>query len=100
MATKARIIQVPIGEELLSKLDEVSRDRGQSRSALIREACARYVANVWEAEAERRYIESYRNDPEDPAMGIAGAKLAAGVWGEEDWSEEYAEDVAEGHATG
>ena len=86
MATKARIIQVPIGEELLSKLDEVSRDRGQSRSALIREACAKYIATAEKEELVRRYIEGYEKFPETEEED-AWARL-----GEEELARRLAED--------
>ncbi|MDO8614193.1 MAG: ribbon-helix-helix protein, CopG family [Dehalococcoidia bacterium] len=61
---KNRIIQVPVPEDLLRELDELSGKRDQSRSALIREACAEYIANLAEAEAVRRYIQSYDEMPE------------------------------------
>lgn len=102
MATKARIIQVPIGEELLSKLDEISVERGESRAAVIREACAKYVTRLEEAAAIERYIRSYTETPEteeEKQWAELGAQLAAEVWGEEDWGEEYAADTADQDAT-
>ncbi|MBI2913305.1 MAG: ribbon-helix-helix protein, CopG family [Chloroflexi bacterium] len=102
MASKSKIIQVPVPEKLLRELDELSEKRGQSRSALIREACAEYMASLEEAEAVQRYIQSYVEMPEteeEKQWGELGAQLAAEVWGEEDWSEEYAADMAERDAT-
>ncbi len=99
---KNKIIQVPVPEDLLRQLDELSERRDQSRSALIREACAIYVANLEEAEAVRRYIRSYEEMPEteeEKEWAELGTQLAAEVWGEEDWSEEYAADMAERDAT-
>ncbi len=95
---KNKIIQVPVPEDLLRELDELSEKRDQSRAALIREACAEYMANLAEAEADRRYIRSYTEMPEtdeEREWGELGSQLAAEVWGEEDWSEEYAADMAE-----
>lgn len=95
---KNKIIQVPVPEDLLRELDELSEKRDQSRSALIREACAIYIASLEEAEADRRYIRSYTEMPEtdeEKEWGELGSQLAAEVWGEEDWSEEYAADMAE-----
>ncbi|HET9475889.1 MAG TPA: ribbon-helix-helix domain-containing protein [Dehalococcoidia bacterium] len=85
---KPRIIQVPMNEELLEQLDSYSSERGQSRSAFIREACAEYVAKLTEEELDRRYAESYRNFPESTENDEWRLKMAAEVWGEEDWSEE------------
>ncbi len=98
MATKNKVIQVPVPDDLLRELDELSEKRGQSRSALIREACAEYITSLEEAEAVQKYIRSYEEMPEteeEKEWAEVGAQLAAEVWGEEDWSEEYAADMAE-----
>src|SRR3990172_11493790 len=100
MRKKTKIIQVPVPEDLLEALDRLSSERGESRSSVIREACAEYIASVEEAEADRRYVESYRKYPEDPALGITGARLATEAWEEEDWSADYAEDTAPEDASG
>ena len=91
MATKSRIIQVPVPEELLRELDALSEKRGQSRSALIREACAKYIATAEKEELVRQYIDGYRRMPEtqdelDFAESSAGALtelLADDPWNEE-----------------
>ena len=91
MATKSRIIQVPVPEELLRELDELSEKRGQSRSALIREACAEYMATLEEAEADRRYIQSYTEMPEteeEKEWAELGAKMLAELTADDEWSEE------------
>ena len=90
MRKKPKIIQVPMHEDLLERLDTYSSERGQSRSAFIREACARYVTNLDEEEADRRYAESYRKFPEDPGEIKAWTQLVAEVWGAEsfeDWED-------------
>jgi metal-responsive CopG/Arc/MetJ family transcriptional regulator len=95
---RRKIIQVPVEAELLAKLDEAARTRGQSRSALIREASAAYLATSQEAEAIRRYVQSYTDMPEteeERAWGELGSKLAAEAWGDEDWTEEYEQWKAE-----
>jgi predicted transcriptional regulator len=88
MGTSNRIIQVPIDEPLLRQLDKLSRQRRQSRAAVIREACAKYVASARDAELERRYIEGYRRFPESTVDSAERVKLAGEVWGEEEWSDE------------
>jgi len=91
MATKSRIIQVPVPEELLRELDALSEKRGQSRSALIREACATYVASLEETEADRRYIRSYTETPEteeEKEWAELGAEMLARFTADDEWSEE------------
>ena len=88
MRKKPKIIQVPMNEDLLERLDTYSAERGQSRSAFIREACAEYVAKLTEEELDRQYVESYRSLPESTEDDEWRLKLAAEVWGEEsfeDW---------------
>lgn len=90
MRKKPRIIQVPMNEDLLERLDAYSSERGQSRSAFIREACAKYVAKLTEEEADRQYAEAYRKFPEDLGEIKAWTRLAAEVWGTEsfeDWED-------------
>lgn len=88
MRRKPRIIQVPIGEELLASLDAYSAGRGQTRAAFIREACAAYMARLTEAELDRQYVESYRKFPESSEDDEWRLKMIAEAWGEEsfeDW---------------
>lgn len=85
MATKSRIIQVPIGEELLSKLDEISAERGESRAAVIREACARYLRDAERDRLDRIYEEGYRRVPETGAAGQAQLQLLGEVLPQDEW---------------
>lgn len=59
-------IAISLPEELYERLEEERRERGQSRSLLIREAVGEYLA-----ERERRariesYVQGYRDVPETP----------------------------------
>ena len=91
---KSRIIQVPMPESLVYSLDRLSEERGESRSAILREAAAQYVANADEAEKLRRYVEGYEKHPmssEEIGWLTAAAEVTAARWTQdEDWSEEYA----------
>jgi predicted DNA-binding protein len=98
MPKKSRIIQVPMPEELVESLDRLCHELGESRSAIIREAAAKYIADTEEAENVRRYIESYESEPEDPESGEAGEILAAENWPDEDWREEFESFMAEQNA--
>ena len=82
-----RVIQVPIDDDLLGKLDTLSEKKGQSRAAVIREACRKYVTEERRRQMDEEYAEGYRRIPEDPALAESYAKLAAEVWGHEDFSD-------------
>ena len=95
MATKGRIIQVPVPEDLLRKLDELSVERGQSRAAVIREACTKYIATAAKEELIRQYIEGYTKFPEgeeEEAWAKVGEASLAEMYAEEDWSDMLSED--------
>jgi len=82
---RKKVIQVPFDDRLLTELNTLSKQQRKTRSELIREACARYVADVEEAELDRIYVEGYRKIPDDPAFGEALEKMAAEVLPEEKW---------------
>lgn len=85
MITARKVIQVPIGDELLRSVDELSRRRGQTRSEFIREACRRYLRQLEQEELDRAYEEGYRRQPENPALGQAQLALVGQVLEEEPW---------------
>ena len=85
MAMRSKVIQVPVGEALLDSLDELSRERGQSRAALIREACERLLKQLEDERLDREYEEGYRKFPESDEDDEWRMKLVAEVWGEESW---------------
>ncbi len=80
-----KIIQVPVDEELLHDLDELSRKRQQARAEVIRAACLRYLKQAEMEELDRIYVAGYKRVPEDPAFAEAQAKLLKDVWPEEKW---------------
>ena len=85
MVSSAKIVQVPMDEELLGSLDEVSRGQGTSRSAVIREACRQYLRRVRDELLDEVYEQGYQRAPEDAAVSGAQASLAARVLPEESW---------------
>lgn len=77
-----------MNEELLERLDAYSAERGQSRSAFIREACAEYVAKLTEEELDREYVEGYRKFPEgeeEEAWARIGEQELAKLLAEDEW---------------
>ncbi len=85
MVTARKVIQIPIGDELLRSVDELSRRRGQTRSEFIREACRRYLRLLEQDDLDRAYEEGYRRQPETPSLGQAQLALVGQVLEEEPW---------------
>ncbi len=88
MRKKPKIIQVPMNEDLLERLNTYSSERGQSRSAFIREACTEYVAKLTEDELVRQYEEGYRRFPEgeeEEAWAKMGEQELAKQLAEDEW---------------
>lgn len=82
-----KVIQVPMDNDLLRAVNQKAKARRSTRAALIRAACKEFLRKLDEQELEQRYLDGYRRMPETPALGKAGAKLAARVWPREDWDE-------------
>lgn len=80
-----KIIQVPIGEHLLSDLNKYSKKQKKTRAEFIREACKHYVAETEEAEMDKQYVEGYRKFPESTEMGEVGEKLLLQILPDEEW---------------
>ena len=72
-----KIIQVPIQDDLLERIDETAGMVAESRAAFIREACRQRLKSLQAAELDRRYVQGYRRKPEDTAWAETGAKLLA-----------------------
>ncbi len=70
---------------LLEELDSLGKKSGRARAGLIREAVARYVADLKNEELDRIYQEGYRKFPEDLSWAEAQVKMLPEVWGEESW---------------
>lgn len=76
---------VQLSDELLSQLDARVAREGRSRSELIREAVAGYLAKDREADIDRRIVEAYTRRPQEDLLGaeaIARAMVAAEPWDE------------------
>jgi metal-responsive CopG/Arc/MetJ family transcriptional regulator len=88
MATRTKVIQVPMSEALVDGLDEASREREQSRAALIRELCERFLKERQEEKWDLEYAEAYERMPEteeEMAWAEMGATLLAERLAEDDW---------------
>jgi metal-responsive CopG/Arc/MetJ family transcriptional regulator len=80
-----KVIQVPIDEDLLESLEEVSRQENRSRADLIRQACRDYLRRYRETVLDRLYQQGYERIPEDTSIGEAQLALAGAILDEETW---------------
>jgi metal-responsive CopG/Arc/MetJ family transcriptional regulator len=67
---------VQLSDELLAQLDERVVREGRSRSELIREALADYLAADREAEIDRRIVDAYTRQPQEDLVGADAAARA------------------------
>ena len=80
-----KIIQIPIEDSLLKRIDDTAGDVAESRSAFIREACKMRLKDLEARELERRYIAGYRKRPEETVWAKTGAKFLSRVLAKEKW---------------
>jgi Arc/MetJ-type ribon-helix-helix transcriptional regulator len=74
----AQQIAVRIPDEQLQALDHaVERGAFESRADGVRQALGRLLGELRELEIAREYREAYGRQPDDPAVGEAGAELLA-----------------------
>jgi hypothetical protein len=80
-----KIIQVPIEDELLERIDATAGVVAESRAAFIREACKQRLKSLRFKELDRLYSEGYRKKPEQSDWAVASAKLLAKRLPKEKW---------------
>ena len=87
MARRAtrKIIQVPIDDELLTRLDETVAQVAETRAAFIREACRQRLEALKGGRLDRQYVDGYRRKPEDPTWAKATARLLSKMLPREKW---------------
>lgn len=80
-----KVIQVPVDEELLKDLDDLSKKQRKSRSELIRQACLIHLQQVEHEELDRIYQQGYIRVPEEPDTGEAQIAMAGEIISRESW---------------
>jgi metal-responsive CopG/Arc/MetJ family transcriptional regulator len=80
-----KVIQVPVDEELLAALDQLSRKQRKARSELIRQACRRYLGQVESEALDRLYQQGYEKLPEEPELGQAQIAITGEILSRESW---------------
>ncbi|MEY2513993.1 MAG: Ribbon-helix-helix protein copG family, partial [bacterium] len=74
-----------LSDELLAQLDARVAREGRSRSDLIREAVAAYLAADRAADIDRQIVEAYARQPQEDLIGFEAAghrMVAAEPWDE------------------
>jgi metal-responsive CopG/Arc/MetJ family transcriptional regulator len=80
-----KVIQVPMDEELLTRIDEMVGRVAESRAAFIREACQGRLEALKGGQLDRQYVEGYRRKPEEAVWAKATARLLSRVLPREKW---------------
>ena len=80
-----KVIQVPVDDELLKDLNQLSKKQRKTRAELIRQACQRYLRQVEDEELDRLYQQGYERVPEEPVLGEVQITLAGQVIPKELW---------------
>ena len=80
-----KVIQVPVDEDLLENLDNLSKKQQRARSEVIRHACERYLQQINDEELDILYQQGYIRVPEEPTVGEAQTSMTAEVLPEESW---------------
>jgi hypothetical protein len=80
-----QIIQVPMDEELLNRIDTTAGIVAESRAAFIREACQQRLKSLHAKELDRLYIEGHQSHPEDLDWAENSAKLLSKRLPKEKW---------------
>ena len=83
MPTTVRVA-INLPEDLLAAADAAAARAGTTRSALMREALQAALTRLREQEAVERYVEGYRQQPED-AGEVAITAASRGAWSEAPW---------------
>ena len=77
MGMARREVLVQLDDDLVSQLDEIALARGTNRSVLLREGARAVIDADERLAADRRLVDAYRRQPEDPALIESAARLAA-----------------------
>ena len=80
MARKEVLVQ--LDDQLVADLDRIAKERGVSRSELIRQGAAALVTAVEEAKADEELIAAYTKHPQDPREIEALMQIALETWPE------------------
>jgi predicted transcriptional regulator len=82
---RKKIIQVPIEDDLLKRIDASAGVVAESRAAFIREACQQRLKSLQVKELDRLHMEGHRSQPEDLDWAESAARLLSKRLPKEKW---------------
>ncbi len=77
MVMARREVLVQLDDDLVRRLDELAAKAGVSRSELLRRGALAVLDAAEIVESDRQLVAAYRRRPQDPAIVVAAARLAA-----------------------
>jgi len=80
-----KLVQVPMGKELINDLIKISKETGESRAEIIRKACRVYIDMMKEKRLEEIYVKGYIDIPETQTMAKVSSELVNKVSEKEEW---------------
>ena len=80
-----KVIQVPIEDDLLKRIDATAGVVAESRAAFIRAACQQRLKSLQAKELDRMYMEGHRSHPEDLDWAESSARLLSKRLPKEKW---------------
>ena len=83
--TIKKIIQVPIENDLLRRIDEVVGRVAECRVAFIRDACRLRLEALEGDRLDRQYVDGCHRRPDDMAWAKTTTRLLSGVLPREKW---------------
>ena len=87
MAARTVKVAVSLPKEQFRHLEQLRRELGVSRSALVAQMIGQFAEARQKEEDIRRYIEGYRKQPETPEEYAGCVQLARRVLVSEGWEE-------------
>lgn len=79
-------ISVSLPIEILKAVEDECKARGASRSGFFRHAVERLLDQQHAQEAVKRYVESYRQQPETDDEVVLAQQLSSAVLKQEPWA--------------
>ena len=76
MAVRKEVL-VQLDGELVARLDKLAKAQGVSRSELLRRGAWAVLRAAETADADERFREAYRRQPQDPELTAWAARAAA-----------------------
>lgn len=77
MVMGRREVLVQLDDDLVTRLDDLARQRGVSRSVLLRQGALAVLEAADLAAADAQLQEAYRRQPQEPALVDAARRAAA-----------------------